>query len=160
MEVDPFLLFYSHLNLPQEYIKNKTPINIKPLSLSLTFKNSTLFSLSLSNPMSEFPKSDRQRLIETTKSPEEGDRNKEEEVGEAHHAAVDGGGESCRTPTSLRHRIPAARSCPTTPRKQKVLRKRKFSDESFFEATGRGEVESLFDLFYRVSSSKKRCTSV
>ncbi|CAK9312021.1 unnamed protein product [Citrullus colocynthis] len=110
--------------------------------------------------MSQFYKSDHQKVLETPKPLEEGDRSKEEDGDEVLPAAADGDKESCRTPTSLRHRIPMARSCPTTPRKRKVVSKRKFSDQSFFEATGRGEVESLFGLFYRVSSSKRRCTSV
>ncbi|KAA0052125.1 cyclin-dependent protein kinase inhibitor SMR2 [Cucumis melo var. makuwa] len=110
--------------------------------------------------MSQIHKSDQEKVLETPKALEYGDRSTEEGSGEALKAAEDDEGESCRTPTSLRHRIPIAQSCPTTPRKQRVARKRKISDQSFFEATGRGEVESLFGLFYRVSSSKRRCTSV
>ncbi|KAG7019295.1 hypothetical protein SDJN02_18255, partial [Cucurbita argyrosperma subsp. argyrosperma] len=107
--------------------------------------------------MSQFHKSDHQKVKEPPKPPEEGDRSKEEDGG---GEAVDCSGESCRTPTSLRHRIPTARSYPTTPRKRKIASKRKFSDQSFFEVTGRGEVESLFALFYRVSSAKRRFTNI
>ncbi|KAG6586014.1 hypothetical protein SDJN02_01004, partial [Cucurbita argyrosperma subsp. argyrosperma] len=110
--------------------------------------------------MSEFQNSDHQKSLEPQKPAEEVDRSKEEDGGEALLAVEDGGGESCRTPSSLKHRIPAARSCPTTPRKKKVVSKRKFSDQSFFESTRREEVESLFGLFYRVSSGKRRCTSI
>lgn len=137
----------------QKVLKKK-PINSKSdLSLSKT----QVLALSLSNPMSEFHNSDHQKSPETQKPPEEGDRTEEDGGG----GADGGGGEiRCRTPTSLRHRIPTARSCPPTPRKRKVVSKRKLPDQSFFEATGSGEVESLFGLFYRVSSAKRRCTSV
>uniref|UniRef100_A0A0A0LV74 Uncharacterized protein n=1 Tax=Cucumis sativus TaxID=3659 RepID=A0A0A0LV74_CUCSA len=89
--------------------------------------------------MSQFHKSDQQKVLEAPEAPEHGDRSTEEGRGEALKAAEHDDGESCRTPTSPQHRIPIAQSCPTTPRKQRVVRKRKFSDQSFFEATGRGE---------------------
>ncbi|KAI4386092.1 hypothetical protein MLD38_004056 [Melastoma candidum] len=67
----------------------------------------------------------------------------------------------CRTPTSDDHKIPAARSCPQTPRKHPVpwnSHKRKLAELHFFELTGREEVESFFRRHY--GRSKKRCTSV
>lgn len=71
----------------------------------------------------------------------------------------------CRTPVSEDHKIPTARSCPATPRKQAApASSRKRKSLHFFEDSGREEVElffrtSLLELFSN-KADKRRCTSV
>lgn len=73
---------------------------------------------------------------------------------------------SCRTPTSLDHRIPTIQSCPATPRKKQgrvFLHKRKLTFLDFFENTRREEIESFFQSCFESPTSprvKKRCTSI
>ncbi|KAK4762887.1 hypothetical protein SAY86_008655 [Trapa natans] len=68
-----------------------------------------------------------------------------------------------RTPVSEHQKIPSARSCPPAPRKRRppvTPRKRKLMQ--FFEATGREEVESFFELtmLNNKPDHKRRCTSL
>ncbi|XP_030550470.2 cyclin-dependent protein kinase inhibitor SMR3-like [Rhodamnia argentea] len=60
------------------------------------------------------------------------------------------GGEFCRTPTSEKHRIPAALRCPPAPKKPRFSRstscRRKLSELDFFDVVNRREVDTFFEL--------------
>ncbi|XP_048139820.1 cyclin-dependent protein kinase inhibitor SMR2-like [Rhodamnia argentea] len=76
------------------------------------------------------------------------------------------GEDSCRTPTSEHHKVPAVRSCPPTPRKPAHVQASSFQNKRklhFFESTSKGREE--LDLFFQSSFEpspgvKKRCMSV
>ena len=74
---------------------------------------------------------------------------------------------SCRTPTSLDHRILVIQSCPATPRKKQgrvFLHKRKLEFPDFFESSRDEEVESFFQSCSQSPANnrvkKKRCSSI
>ncbi|XP_030444667.1 cyclin-dependent protein kinase inhibitor SMR3-like [Syzygium oleosum] len=77
------------------------------------------------------------------------------------HGNGDGsGGESCRTPTSEKHRIPAVLRCPPAPKKPRFSRssscKRKLSELDFFDIVNRREVDAFFELASAAAGVSKR----
>ncbi|KAF8039137.1 hypothetical protein BT93_B1626 [Corymbia citriodora subsp. variegata] len=69
------------------------------------------------------------------------------------------GGDSCRTPTSEKHRIPAVLRCPPAPMKPRFFRsscRRKLSELDFFDVVNRGEVDAFFKLATAAGVSKRR----
>ncbi|RAL37511.1 unnamed protein product [Cuscuta campestris] len=87
---------------------------------------------------------------DSVKSGEE-EANKENQQPSTAAAVAGFNDDSCRTPTSLRDRIPAAVVCPPAPRRPKrtvVLGKRKLPPIPFFEnSAGRKEIEVFFASF-------------
>ncbi|KAK1416596.1 hypothetical protein QVD17_32387 [Tagetes erecta] len=72
--------------------------------------------------------------------------------------------DTCVTPTSPDHKIPAVITCPPAPKKQRRTTpscRRTLSEFQFFEAVAREEIDSFFRSTYEFinqnSSKRKRC---
>ncbi|KAI6669241.1 hypothetical protein NL676_004126 [Syzygium grande] len=94
-----------------------------------------------------------------TQTPDEqsSDSNSQPSQTDNHHG---GGGKSCRTPTSEKHRIPAVLRCPPAPKKPRFSRssscKRKLSELDFFDIVNRHEVDAFFELATATAGVSKR----
>ncbi|XP_057980565.1 cyclin-dependent protein kinase inhibitor SMR1-like [Malania oleifera] len=79
-------------------------------------------------------------------------------------SAEDCGESSCRTPTSVEHKIPAILTCPPAPRKQKTVLscKRRLSWElEFHQIVPAEELEDFFrSSFEAVAGAKRRCACI